>query len=119
MSVGRQMLAMRRMQVTIRDMEKPVMYVSQKQGATYKEHTEKSCVEDKLVAPFVILLENGHVPCCADHEENHEHGGDRDVDILLWCAAERPCYWKVRSTLFLLCDVRTVGVSGSMSTYHL
>jgi hypothetical protein len=62
------------------------------------------------MASLPVLLENGHVPCCADHEENHEHSGDGNVDAFLWCAAESPCRWKVRPTLFLLCGVRLVQV---------
>jgi hypothetical protein len=62
------------------------------------------------MASFVVLLEDGHVPGCADHEENHEDGGNRNIDALLRCATERPCRWKVRTAVFLLCAVRDVDV---------
>jgi hypothetical protein len=50
------------------------------------------------VASPPVQLEDGHVPCGADHEERQENNGDWQVDPLLDAAAEGPCcgdIWRV------------------------
>jgi hypothetical protein len=65
------------------------------------KRTKQSGIEQKFVAFFVVALEYCHVCCCADYEENHEYGGDGDVDALLGRSSKCPCRWEVWRPLIL------------------
>ena len=48
----------------------------------------------------LVELEDGHVVGGAAHEQDHEDGGDGDVDAFGGCAAELPYLWEVRWSLW-------------------
>jgi hypothetical protein len=64
-SCGRQILEMRIVQVTIRDMQNPAESVKPC-TSEYAQLTKQSTIKDKLVASSPIELEDGHVGRCAD-----------------------------------------------------
>jgi hypothetical protein len=55
-----------------------------------------------------VQLENGHVPCGANHEERHDNSRDWQIDVLLDLAAESPCCGEIWRTFAHLCDVGRV-----------
>jgi hypothetical protein len=70
-SFGRQILAIRTVQVTIRDMQNPTELV-QSMRDDGKQLTKQSSVEDELMIPSPIELEDGHVGCCADDKQHQK-----------------------------------------------
>jgi hypothetical protein len=52
--------------------------------------TKEHPIEQEFMSPPLVVLEDGHMCCCAEHVQEHENCRDRNIDLLLRYASESP-----------------------------